>query len=198
MRTMATSTNDDPRIERTRTVVLASAVEVIGERGFSGASIDAISKRSGVARSTIYRHWPSREDLLLEAVRVLLGRSESFEPTELRTDLISIARFLSTSLATEPTGTIVASLIAEARRDKEVAKLHERFVKQRLEVATQMIQAAIERGDLPPGTVPASMATDLAAPIFFKALAMRETPEPEWIESLVDRWIAAYVRKTSG
>ena len=194
---MATSTNDDPRIERTRTVVLASTVEVICERGFSGASIDAISKRSGVARSTIYRHWPSREDLLLEAVRVLLGRSESFEPTELRKDLISIATFLSTSLATEPTGTIVASLIAEARRDQEVAKLHERFVKQRLEVATRMIEAAIERGDLPPGTVPASMATDLAAPIFFKALAMRETPEPDWIESLVDRWIAAYVRKTT-
>lgn len=191
---MQPSTNVDPRIERTRAVVLAAAVEVISDLGFSGATIDAISRRSGVARSTIYRHWSTRSDLLLDAVRALLDRVDLLESTELRSDLISIATFLSKSLTTEPTGTIVASLIAEARRDEEVAQLHRRFVTQRLGTVARMIEAAIERGDLPPETVPASMATDLAAPIFFKALAMRETPEPEWIESLVDRWIAAYVR----
>ncbi|MFW2338413.1 MAG: TetR/AcrR family transcriptional regulator [Acidimicrobiia bacterium] len=194
---MPPSTYDDPRIERTRTVVLAAAVDAISDLGFSGATIDAISRRSGVARSTIYRHWSTRSDLLLDAVRTLLDRVDLLESTELRSDLISIATFLSKSLTTEPTGTIVASLMAEARRDEEVAQLHQRFVTQRLETAARMIEAAIERGDLPPGTVPASMATDLAAPIFFKALAMRETPEPEWIESLVDRWIAAYVPDTT-
>lgn len=189
---MGANDQHDPRIERTRSVVLASAVEVIRERGFSAATIEAVSKHSGVARSTIYRHWSNRNDLLLDATRTLLGHVESLEPTDLRSDLVSIASFLSASLASEPMGTIVASLIAEARRDVEVARLHERFVAQRLEIATRMIKAAIERGELPPSTVAATMATDIAAPIFFKALAMRETPDREWIESLVDRWIDTY------
>lgn len=191
---MGTNDYDDPRIERTRAVVLASAVEVISERGFSAASIEAISKHSGVARSTIYRHWPNRNDLLLDAIRTLLDRVEMLEPSDLRSDLVTIVTFLSASITTEPMGTIIASLIAEARHDVEVARLHERFVAQRLEAATEMIEAAIERGELPSSTVPASMATDIAASIFFRALVMRETPDPEWIESLVDRWIDTYRR----
>ncbi|MFC2153638.1 TetR/AcrR family transcriptional regulator, partial [Actinomycetota bacterium] len=63
----------DPRIERTRTVVMRTAIDIVAERGFQGASIDAIAQRSGVARSTIYRHWPDKSDLLLEAIGAAIG-----------------------------------------------------------------------------------------------------------------------------
>ncbi|UCG40256.1 MAG: helix-turn-helix transcriptional regulator, partial [Acidimicrobiia bacterium] len=67
----------DPRIERTKTVVLQAAFAVIGELGFGGATIDAIAQRSGVARSTIYRHWPDRADLLIESMAHMVGSVES-------------------------------------------------------------------------------------------------------------------------
>ena len=114
---MSASHEIDPRIERTRSKALAAAIQVVGERGFSAASIEAIADQSGVARSTIYRHWPDRTSLLLEAVRDLLGQAVHFTSTDLRSDLISIASALSASLATNPIGAIVASLIFEARSD---------------------------------------------------------------------------------
>ncbi|NND84469.1 MAG: helix-turn-helix transcriptional regulator, partial [Acidimicrobiia bacterium] len=67
----------DPRIERTKDVVLRAAFAVIGEVGFGGATIDAIAQKSGVARSTIYRHWPDRADLLIESMSRMVGSVES-------------------------------------------------------------------------------------------------------------------------
>ena len=67
------STRRDPRIERTHRVVLDAAIEVIAEHGFAGTTIDAIASRSGVARSTIYRNWNGRTELMLEAVRARVG-----------------------------------------------------------------------------------------------------------------------------
>lgn len=191
---MEPTADSDPRIERTRAVVLASAVEVIAERGFAASSIEAISQQSGVARSTIYRHWSNRSDLLLDAIRTLLRPPERLTPSDLRSDLLSIATFLSESITAEPKGTVIASLIVEARRDEEIAHLHERFVEQRLAAVTGVIKSAVERSELPTSTDPTSVATDLAAPIFFKTLVLRETPDAAWIETLIDQWIAARYR----
>lgn len=57
----------DPRITRTRTRVLQAAYQILTEVGFERATIDLISSRSGVARSTLYRHWHSREAILRDA-----------------------------------------------------------------------------------------------------------------------------------
>src|SRR5579871_5184723 len=57
----------DERVARSKRVVLAAAHELLTESGLSGVSVDEVSRRSGVAKTTIYRHWPSREALLLDA-----------------------------------------------------------------------------------------------------------------------------------
>ena len=59
----------DPRVERTRTTVLGTAAEIVVEQGPTALTVDAVVARSGVARSTIYRHWPTRDDLLSDVYR---------------------------------------------------------------------------------------------------------------------------------
>ena len=54
----------DPRIERTRTAVLDAASDLLAEAGVVGFNVDAVARRSGVARTTIYRHWPDANELL--------------------------------------------------------------------------------------------------------------------------------------
>lgn len=54
----------DPRVERTRATVLGTAADIVVELGPTALTVDAVVARSGVARSTIYRHWPTRDDLL--------------------------------------------------------------------------------------------------------------------------------------
>ncbi|MEE8488857.1 MAG: TetR/AcrR family transcriptional regulator [Acidimicrobiia bacterium] len=182
----------DPRIERTRRVVLDAAAELVGECGFGRASIEAISERSGVARSTIYRHWPERSELLVEAVGKRVGPVAAVDSGDLRTDLLQVFSHLGNLLSSEPTKCVAASFIAEAMRDPELAALHAKFTERRRAVSTTLIERAISRGDLPKTTDPAAMADDLAAPVFFRALILHQPIDKTWIESHVDRWIEIY------
>lgn len=56
----------DPRVARTRATVLGTAADLVVEGGPAALTVDAVVARSGVARSTIYRHWPTRDDLLVD------------------------------------------------------------------------------------------------------------------------------------
>ncbi len=62
---------DDPRVRRTRAAVVDTAVSLLVEGGVGAVTIEAIVRRSGVARSTIYRHWPSRTDVVAAAFGAL-------------------------------------------------------------------------------------------------------------------------------
>ena len=65
-------TRMDPRVARTRAVVLDAAIDLLAERGYSGFSVEGVVDRTGVAKTTLYRHWPTRDDLLA-AVAVANG-----------------------------------------------------------------------------------------------------------------------------
>jgi len=189
---MTISKDVDPRIERTRRVVLEATAELIGECGFGRTSIEAISERCGVARSTIYRHWPDRSELLLETVVKRMGSVEATDTGDLRSDLIRVYSHLGSLLTDQETRSLAASFIAESNRDPELAALHKKFTQSRRKRSSGLIKKAVDRGDLPPETDRNQMADDLAAGIFFRALILQQSIDDEWIESHVDRWISAY------
>ena len=189
---MTIPTDLDPRIERTRRVVLEATAELIGECGFSGTSIGAISDRSGVARSTIYRHWAERADLLLESMGKHLQDIEATYTGELRPDLLRTFAHICSMLSDDATRSVIASFVAESTRDPELAALNSKFTKARRQASRRVIDDAVSRGDLPADTDSRQMADDLAAGIFFRGLIARESIDAEWIEAHVDRWIAIY------
>ena len=186
---MSIPTDLDPRIERTRRVVLEAAAELLGECGFGRTSIEAISERSGVARSTIYRHWPERNDLLLESIGKQVETTDTTDTGDLRADLIRLYSHLGSMLNNEVTRSMVASFVAEASRDPELAALNSKFTKARRDASSGLIAKAVERGDLPANTDSDQMAEDLAGGIFFSGLILRETTDEAWIASHIDRWI---------
>lgn len=191
---METSTLD-PRIEHTRRVVLEAAVEVVAERGFAGATIDAIAQRSGVARSTIYRHWSDRMDLLLEAVTARVGPVQASTAGDLREDLIVLVLRLGELLGSDPIGSVAAALILESRRDPQLDRLRMRFVTERRQAAARVIQQAVSRGDLELSAEPGALADDLGSPVFFRTLVMHSPVDRSWAEKHVDRWLDRYGAK---
>lgn len=182
----------DPRIERTKTVVLQAAFAVIGELGFGGATIDAIAQRSGVARSTIYRHWPDRADLLIESMAHMVGSVESVTTGDIRSDLVALAMQVGNVLGSEPMGSVMASVVLESRRDEDLDQLRAKFVQHRKAEGNALVAAAIDRGELPSATDPLEVAEELAARVFFQALVLRETLDVAWAEELVDGMVARY------
>lgn len=182
----------DPRIERTRSLVLGAAAELLGECGFDAITIEAIADRSGVARSTIYRHWEDRLQLLVEAVR---SQGLAVEPPDtgtLRSDLVTALGVLAAALSDPRIGALIGSLLAEARRDAALAELHETVTRARLDQAVTVVDRAVARGELPRDVDARQFAHDIVAPLFFRAFITHDTLDEAFIVAHVDRWIAIY------
>ena len=179
----------DPRIERTRRIVLEATAGLIGECGITGTTIEAVSDRSGVARSTIYRHWPQREHLVIEAIKSKVGPLHHVDTGDLRADLVTVLTGLGRMLTSEPMGSLAAWLIVEARRDPDLAAMHAKFTASRRGSVVAMIERGIARGELPADTDAHALAHDLGAMVFYRAFVTREPVDAEFIEGHVDRWL---------
>lgn len=173
-------------------MVLDAAAELIGEVGFGRTSIEAIAERSGVARSTIYRHWPDRPELLADAVDCKIAQIPEPQTGYLRDDLLTVLGELARRLGAATGGPVLMSLIAEAGRDPQMAALHERFTAARFGRLRSILEDASERGDLPPDVDVDQMTEDLVAPLFFRAFIRHLPLDQEFVERHIDRWIDAY------
>src|ERR1700761_1847970 len=80
----------DGRVRRSRDRVLTSAFELLGESGVGGFSVDEVARRSGVAKTTIYRHWPTREALVIDACSRISDEQEVPDTGTLEGDLAAI------------------------------------------------------------------------------------------------------------
>src|ERR1700729_2931520 len=78
------------RVRRSRSRVLTTAFELLSESGVGGFTVDEVSRRSGVAKTTIYRHWPSREALVIDAASRISAEQEVPDTGSLEADVTAI------------------------------------------------------------------------------------------------------------
>jgi AcrR family transcriptional regulator len=99
----------DPRVARTRAVVLEAVLELIGEVGFGRVSMEAVAARAKVARSTLYRNWGDLPTLLGDALRVRLQAVITPDTGDLRGDLLTGLRTAAGFLGDRDLRRMVAS-----------------------------------------------------------------------------------------
>src|SRR5881227_1972420 len=144
-----------PRSEKAHKAILAAATELLLARGLGAVSMDAVADRAGVSKATIYRWWPTKETLALDALHHewAAARPRSRETGSLRTDLLSLLRPWVRLIGKRPYGRVIAALITKAQTDPAFAEQYrERFVEPRRAQARPGLVRAIERGELPPAT----------------------------------------------
>src|SRR5271170_7348975 len=90
----------DKRVIRSKELVLKQTYRLLSEGGIGGVSFDEVSRRSGVAKTTIYRHWPSRSALLFDAVMQFAPRLQTPNTGSFRGDLTALALALAQRLQT--------------------------------------------------------------------------------------------------
>jgi AcrR family transcriptional regulator len=90
----------DERVRRSKQAVLATTYQLLTEAGISGLSVDEVARRSGVAKTTIYRHWPSRSALVLDACSKLGAKREAPDTGTLHGDLTALTSDLAHRLKT--------------------------------------------------------------------------------------------------
>ena len=192
---MQTPTHEpDPRLARTRAVVLDAATEVLAQQGIEGFTVDAVVARSGVAKTTIYRHWPTKDELLLAAM-ACFARVESVPDTgSLRDDLIALLGGLAHALADEQWSKSLPAMLERAERHPDLAAQHLAIVKLKTAPLIAIVERARDRGeiraDLDIDLVPALFC----GPLFFRRLMMRKSTSTAQVAAIVDSVLAGLAR----
>jgi AcrR family transcriptional regulator len=144
-----------PRSEKARVAILEAAAELLMARGLSEVSMDAVAERAGVSKATIYRWWPTKEMLALDALyNEWAPPAPSPRDTgSLRGDLLALLRPWARLASSRPYGRVIAALITEAQTDPAFGRTYRsRFVEPRREQGRTVFRRAIERGEIPPDT----------------------------------------------
>lgn len=181
----------DPRVLRTREVVVDATAALLTEVGFERICIDTIAERSGVARSTIYRNWPQRTALLLDA----FGRfcAKGTEPIvssgHLGEDLWALGRRLVSQLGDDDWGRTVPSLMSAATHDPELAEAMADFSAQKRKEAVALLSQAVERGEISRAERVESALERFVSPFFFRRLLTRLPLDDAFLESQVDAFL---------
>src|SRR3954465_15279672 len=101
----------DQRVLRSRKAVMPATLQLLAQEGLGGVSVDEVSRRSGVAKTTIYRHWPSRSALLLEACSNLGAKPQVPDTGTLRGDLTVLLTHMAGRLRSDRWASILPSML---------------------------------------------------------------------------------------
>jgi AcrR family transcriptional regulator len=162
-----------PRSEQARRATLDATSELLLEQGLAGASMDAVAERAGVSKATIYRWWPSKEALALEAVYRAWSAGEPPQPDtgSLRGDLRAILLPWARRLRGRPYGRVIAAFVTEAHNNPTFEEQYRtRFIEPRRQQGRAAFARAAARGEIPSGTN-VNLALDmLYGPIYHRLL----------------------------
>lgn len=187
-----TGRGPDPRAERSRAAALAAAQELLIEEGWAAVTHVAVAARSGVGRTTLYRHWPDSAMLIRQLLAQLFQIDHSLRTGDLREDLICELRAFQLLLE-NPTGDrALRVIIDQASIDAEYAEVLEQCRHKGAEVLTAIIENGREQGDLPARLETEEAIGLLLGPMFFRRLVANSGFEREYVTELVDGFLRAY------
>ncbi len=160
-----------PRSERAQAAILAAAADLLLEHGLDAVSMDALAQSAGVSKATIYRWWPTKEAVALDALAAAWA-GPGLEPPdtgELRGDLLALLRPWLRRVKARPYARVLGSFIAKAHSDPAFARQYlARVVTPRRDNARIVFDRAIERGE-----VRSDVAVDVALDTLYGAVYHR-------------------------
>ena len=132
-----------PRSERADQAIIDAALSLFAESGPEGLCIERVAARAGVGKATIYRRWPGKEDLLLDAIAALKAALPEPAGRSVREDLVTLLGVLCQESADPRRAREFALLLGEGSK---YPRLMERYVETVLEPRREVVRAVLRRG----------------------------------------------------
>ena len=176
-----------PRDPETDERITNAAAELLLQRGFERTTVDDVAARAGVGKATVYRRWPSKEDLAVAAMETLYN-VEMPEPDtgDIRTDLTESYRSVLAFVNTRDGAAFLRTSIAESVRDDRIAALHRESTERREDVSRVTLERAIARGQVRPDIDIDSAIQWLGGLLAIRAITHRPMPTVDDAEALVE------------
>jgi AcrR family transcriptional regulator len=185
----------DKRVERSKAAVLAETYRQLKQSGISGVSIDEVSRVSGVSKTTIYRHWPSRSALLIDACSKLGNAHQPPDTGTLRGDVHALVTNLAEQLQTAAWASVYPSIIDAAERDPEIATMQSELHKGFMAPFDTIVERAKGRGEIPAGKPAADLIAVIVGPLFYRRWFSKEAIDDRFTEATIDAAIKAAFRQ---
>ena len=165
----------DPRVTRTRQVVLAAVVEELAGAGHAHFTIESVAARCGVGKSTIYRHWEGKSQLIADAMRTLNVQPAPQGEGAPRERIRQLLHHLAQALTEGVLGPAIPALVEAAERDHELRELVHRYTTDRRRALVDAIAAGVDAG-LVDRTIDPELAAQALSGAIFYARLMTTTP----------------------
>ena len=175
------------RSARVRAAAIEATLGELAESGYSALSLDRVARRAGVHKTTLYRRWGTREELVLEAMLERAGEHITVPDTgSLRQDLLGLARTAAANASSPEVAAMARAVAASAPHDSRLAAANRRFWAERLALDGAIVERAIERGEVAPGTDPVRLIESVLGPIHLRLLLTGEPVDASFVEGIVD------------
>jgi len=188
MRPAATDEGSDPRIERSRRVVRDAALRELAELGYGAFTIESVASRCGVARSTIYRHWPDKLALIADAFETLNRQPQPEEAPASdspRERIHRLLHHLAEVFYDSPFSACLPALIEGAERHPEIRSFHHQFNDERRKALATAIMEGVAAGEICDRVDADLAATALAGAIVYRRVMTNERLDPVAVPELI-------------
>jgi AcrR family transcriptional regulator len=160
----------DPEVDR---AILEATIELLARDGFGGLSIEAVAARAEVGKTTIYRRWPSKIPLVVDALASLKAPASVLIPEDMSTQdaLVRVLSDLVRAQGTQSADRILGGLVGAMSGDPELAEaVRDRLVSERRRVIVGLIERGIARGEVRTDADTEVIADLLGGPILMRRL----------------------------
>jgi AcrR family transcriptional regulator len=181
-----------------RQKVLVAAQEVVRDAGIDGFTVDEVAHRSGVAKTTIYRHFHNAHHLVVEALDCMITPMATPNTGSLHEDLVVLfSQHLSLVADTRLRG-MVLGLLAASHQDAELHRVLDDMNEQRLTPVRTVLELARARGEIR-DDVDLDLAIDLIhGPLFLRTMIRQLPMTSEDLEAVIDLVVSALSVPTAG
>ncbi|MFC6880525.1 MULTISPECIES: TetR/AcrR family transcriptional regulator [Actinomadura] len=181
------SANPRYRNERSHKAILDAALKLCREQGFAKTSVDAIAKEAGVGKQTIYRWWPSKAAVLVEAIDRQSAPSPDFPDTgdvlaDLRDQMVIVARYFQAAQSST-----YREVIGAAQSDPATAQVVlNTLVRPRVEGCRNRLEQARRQGQIRADVVLDDVIELIYAPLYYRLLLGTRPTTPEQVEVILN------------
>ena len=179
------------RGEHARRRVLRAALEVLAESGMPGFTIEAVARRAGASKATLYRHWTSASALLVDAMDAEFRPIPHVATGDVRADMIAVLTAVAALLERPPFPELMAAFIDAAERDHALAGLQASLTERRREPLLRVVLEAAQLGALPKDVDPELVVDLLAAPFFYRRFVAHRAIPADMPTHVVDHVLGA-------
>ncbi len=185
----------DPRIAKTHAAVMTAATDLLVEGGPEALTVDGVVARSGVAKSTVYRHWATRDDLVAAVFDACAPDLAAPDPSLSGPDALRVlTRQLAENLGDPRWRRLLPALLLLKLQHAPVADIEDDLADRQQELAESLLRQCVDEGALDPSVLhdlDASVAL-LAGPLMLAGLFETVTLDDAFADRVTDQFLRAH------